>query len=310
MQNRYVADIGDYLKLAILRALSSGCRLGVAWWLYPDETHNTDGRHIGYLNHAAKWRHYDAHLFDALGQIVSSGRRHVRALEAANVLPGAVFHCEPIPSHGAVIQRRQARHEWFQTVLAVFLEADLVFVDPDNGLEPAGFSHGSAKAGKSVTLHELRKLRRPGRCLIVYHHHTRRAGGHYAELDYGAARLRVAGFDRVDALRAKPYSPRVFFLLDAPGGVRQRAAEVERRWCGLITWHPDLGRHDATLSRTSDRATMTKAGDRPQERSLQPAILSFPASERHQSKARADVRIGCIEGSQQEAVPRAMRKIR
>jgi hypothetical protein len=35
MQNRYVGDIGDYLKLGILRALSRGHRLGVAWWLYP-----------------------------------------------------------------------------------------------------------------------------------------------------------------------------------------------------------------------------------------------------------------------------------
>ena len=45
MQNRYVSDIGDYLKLGILRASSPGYRLGIAWWLYPDESHNRDGRH-------------------------------------------------------------------------------------------------------------------------------------------------------------------------------------------------------------------------------------------------------------------------
>lgn len=33
MQNRYTADVGDYLKLGILRALSPGHRLGIAWWL-------------------------------------------------------------------------------------------------------------------------------------------------------------------------------------------------------------------------------------------------------------------------------------
>ena len=38
MQNRYVGDIGDYLKLGILRALSPGYHLGVAWWLFPDES--------------------------------------------------------------------------------------------------------------------------------------------------------------------------------------------------------------------------------------------------------------------------------
>ena len=50
MQNRYVGDIGDYLKLGILRALSPGYHLGVAWWLFPDEAHNRDGRHIGYMS--------------------------------------------------------------------------------------------------------------------------------------------------------------------------------------------------------------------------------------------------------------------
>ena len=85
MQNRYTADIGDFLKLGILRALSPGYRPGVAWWLYPDETHNTDGRHIDYLSRPDQWRHFDPDLFDAPGQIVSAGRRHVGALEAANL---------------------------------------------------------------------------------------------------------------------------------------------------------------------------------------------------------------------------------
>jgi hypothetical protein len=302
MQNRYVADIGDYVKLSILRALSSGRRLGVAWWLYPDETHNTDGRHISYLGRAATWRHFDAHLFDALGQIVSSGQRHVRALEAANVLPGAIFHGEPIRRDGTVTRRRQARHQWFQTVLATLLRADLVFVDPDNGLEPAGFTHGSAKAGKSVTLDELRKLQRPGRCLIVYHHQTRRAGGHHLEMDYGAARLRAAGFTRVDALRAKPYSPRLFFLLDAPRAVRRRAAEIERRWCGLITWHPDIGRHGAALRPISERATIPEARGLPQK----PATA---ASLRATASQPSPARIGRVNQNLQEAVPRAMREV-
>ena len=77
MQNRYVGDIGDYLKLGILRALSPGYRLGVAWWLFPDQDHNKDGRHIGYLDQPDRWRHFDPQLFDALGNIVSLGQRNV-----------------------------------------------------------------------------------------------------------------------------------------------------------------------------------------------------------------------------------------
>ena len=86
MHNRYVGDIGDYLKLGILRALSPGYRLGIAWWLHPNESHNRDGRHIGYLHRPDQWRHYDPELFDALAHRVAN-QRNVRALEAGSVFP-------------------------------------------------------------------------------------------------------------------------------------------------------------------------------------------------------------------------------
>ena len=129
--------------------------------------------------------------------------------------------------------------EWFVRMKDSLTEADLLFVDPDNGLEPAGYSHGSAKAGKSVLLSELRELARPGRCLIVYHHHSRRKGGHQCEIVYWAERLRAAGFATVDALRARPYSPRVYFLLNAPPDVRCRAEQISLNWQGWFTWHSD-----------------------------------------------------------------------
>lgn len=159
-------------------------------------------------------------------------------MEAANILPEAIFASEVIPTGGPFMQRRQARQAWFHAVQRTVEDADLLFVDPDNGLEPAGFRHGLPKAGKNITLDELRALAKPGRCLIVYHHHTRRVGGHHAEIEYWADRLRECGFATADALRAKPFSPRVFFLLDAPADVRQRADEVAVDWQGLITWHP------------------------------------------------------------------------
>jgi hypothetical protein len=239
MQNRYVGDIGDYLKLGIVRALSPAYRLGVAWWLFPDEGHNKDGRHIGYLDHPAEWRHFDPQLFDALGEIVSSGKRDVRALETAHILPGAIFASDVIPIGGPILERRPARERWFASVQRAFHGTDLIFVDPDNGLQPDGYSHGSTKSGKSVLLSEPRELVRPGRCLIVYHHHTRRKGGHHSEIEHWSGRLRECGFQTVDALRAKPYSPRVFFLLNAPAEIRQRAEQIAVHWKGLITWHPD-----------------------------------------------------------------------
>ena len=240
MQNRYVGDIGDYLKLGILRVLSRGHRLGMAWWLFPDEHHNQDGRHVGYLARPHQWREFDPDLFDTLHKIVSAGERHVRALENAGILPEALFANEVIPVGGPIAHRRKQRERWFQRVGQSLGKTDLVFVDPDNGLEPDGFRHGSAKAGKSVTIAELQELANPGRCLIVYHHQTRRKGGLEVEIAYWADRLRQAGFEKVDALRAKPYSARVYFQLNAPDDVRRRTASLVEDWGRLFTLYPDL----------------------------------------------------------------------
>jgi hypothetical protein len=301
MQNRYVGDIGDFLKLGILRALSPGYRLGVAWWLFPDEDHNKDGRHIGYLDQPTQWRHLDPQLFDALAEIVSSGQRDVRALERANILHGAIFASDVMP----VV--RQAREQWFASVQRTLEGANLVFVDPDNGLEPDGYSHGSGKSGKSVLLSELRELARPGGCLIVYHHHTRRKGGHQSEIEHWADRLRVSGFRTVDALRARPYSPRVFFLLDAPADIRQRAEQIAAHWQPWISWHPD--RHaefDGTGNTGSEQqpAPMS-SGDGVEQSSMTddvPVHLTAVPRSSGRPRSNGTTEIGYINRNDQEVI--------
>ena len=191
MQHRYAGDIGDYVKLAILRALMTGRSLGIAWWLFPNESHNSDGRHVGYLARPAEWRDFDPDLFDHLREMLASGVRRVDGLQDVGLLLGATFFGEVIPTVGSAAERLRARSEWFERLATRLVSCDLVFVDPDNSFETKGFSRGAAKAGKSVSLDELRMLRRPGRTLIVYHHQTRMPGGHLNELAHWGDRLRV-----------------------------------------------------------------------------------------------------------------------
>jgi hypothetical protein len=239
LQDRYAGDIGDYLKLALLRALMPGRTLGVAWWLFPDESRNGNGRHTGYLRAPEKWRGLDAKLFDFLGRVVDGGARCVSALQDPGLFEGAVFFDEAMPIPEKFGERKAARAEWFDRALATLSKCDLVFVDPDNGLEPTGFSHGSKNAGKSITLDELRDLNAPGRTVVAYHHQTRRGGGHLDELACWAERLKAHGFQCVDAVRARSYSPRLFFLLNASETLRQRACELVTSWPQSFSWYPD-----------------------------------------------------------------------
>ena len=237
MQDRYAGDIGDYVKLALLRALAPGRNLGIGWWLFPDGGPVGDGRHVDYLRHPGAWRHFDSDLFDALELLVNLDQRSVTALERCLSLPDATYHSEPIAIGVTSAARRAGRAAWFERCKAALEGCDLVFLDPDSGLEPGVYSTGSRQAGKAVGLEELQALRGPGRTLIVYHHQTRRKGGHAAEIAYWADRLRDIGFDRVDAIRAGAFSPRVFFLLDADRDTRDRAEAFARTWHPHVRWY-------------------------------------------------------------------------
>ena len=101
MQNRYSGDIGDYVKLAILRHFAEGRRLGVAWWLFPDEL-NGDGRHIGYLTDPDNWERYDPALFRGLSAVVKSGKA-LRGRERIN-------SCQPARAFRATKFRAACNH--------------------------------------------------------------------------------------------------------------------------------------------------------------------------------------------------------
>ena len=91
MQDRYTGDIGDFGKLGLLRQLAStGLSIGINWYRTPDETHNSDGLHIGYLQ-KEQFRACDPDLWSALGRIVSSGKREITALEQCAILDAAYF---------------------------------------------------------------------------------------------------------------------------------------------------------------------------------------------------------------------------
>jgi|SRR5580658_2366213 hypothetical protein len=302
MQNRYVGDIGDFVKFGILRKLMPGHRLGVAWWLYPDESHDEDARHIGYLKQSDLWWHFDPQLFDTLEQIVKSGQRNVRALEAANILSGAIFASETIPVGGTIADRPHLRRQWFETVLRTLEETDLVFADPDSGLEPVGYSHDSSRVGKSILLTELRALAKPGRCLIVRHYQPLRKDGGHGAMRNWADRLRKCGFDTVDALRSRPYSPRVFFLLNAPADVRQRAEQIAAHWQGWITWHPD-GRPSSSRSRPRAPPMPGEVLSGLPDTSDDPAtLLAFAPNEFGRRPSAGTTQVGYVNRNGQEMV--------
>ena len=239
MQNRYVADIGDYVKLAILRRLALDRSLGVAWWLFPDEHHNADGDHREYLERPKSWKHFDPNLFDVLLKIEKEGKRHVHAIEKSGVLPNAIFTSDHIPCEAEPFSlRREERSIWIKGIKSKLKDCNLLFLDPDNGVASEGLRLTQRRAGKSVTIEEMEALQGDSRAMVVYHHQTRRQGGHLNEIDSLAMRLRERGLHVSGALRAKPWSPRVFFILNGDQELLDRAKNIAEIWGNWISWIP------------------------------------------------------------------------
>jgi len=223
MQDRYVGDIGDFAKYGLLRALSAGESLGIAWYLYPDESHNTDGRHIGYLEEPEKWRHLDPELFDGLAEMVGAGKRSIRAIEESGWLGSAKFSGTFLDFTG---NKGQQRVRWFQDVTRDLNHCSLIFADPDNGLcEDNKFSPSRKLDWKRLPLEEALRLT-ANRTGIFYHHNSRFPGGHLKEIYFWREKL---GSDCL-ALYWRRFSNRTFFITNPAETIKERVRWFADKW--------------------------------------------------------------------------------
>ena len=227
MQDRYVGDIGDFVKYALLRALSVEMQLGVAWYLHPDEERSADGRHVQYLDRPTDWRYLDEGLFDTLRRIVASGHRSVAKVQEQCVLGSAVFANRRLEVASVPVPRRPSyRRNWFEGECKGLDTCDMVFADPDNGLIPDSCFRPTVKrSAKSIPEREVRALSK-GRPTVVYHHNTRFKGGHYKEIDYWQHLLPGS----VYAYYWRRWSNRTFFVVKGNRQLERRLENFAERW--------------------------------------------------------------------------------
>jgi hypothetical protein len=149
MRDQYAGDISDFLKFAFLRALAGTDRtLGVAWYYAPGDDGRPDGRHLEWRSEVA-WQQLDTELHSNLSAL---SERSIDALEHTAIWPqGVLFHRDP------VVQGQ--RTAWALKKRSDLYDADLVFLDPDNGLS-------EKSTLKHATFEDIKMLRQPGRAIV------------------------------------------------------------------------------------------------------------------------------------------------
>ena len=198
-------------------------RLGVVWYRTDSDIVAADpvndGKHVAYLRpqHERLFRPCDPTLYDGLREIVNRGDRRVGVVAQSGLLvPDTQFHDDYVPGPLAGVSREARlvpRRRWAADALRVMRGCDLVFLDPDNGLEAPSAPITTRKAPKYAYLEEVEALVGRGQSVVIYHH-LGRHGSHADQIARWTERLqrRLAPAD-IFTLRFRRGTARAFFVL-------------------------------------------------------------------------------------------------
>jgi hypothetical protein len=229
MKNQYFGDINDYRKYGLLRVLQStgSGRLLVAWMLTPDDG-SRDGGFRSYLQHPGIWMRYDPELFTGLADLLRTAPiPEVSLIESSTLLPRTSYYSAVVPDTA------RERDAWRQGLLAAARDADLAFVDPDNGIEVRSKPVGRRGSSKYVTWHEIRELWDANYSILIYQHFRRERREVFA--GRMASELRACtGAHVTEAFRTS----HVLYLLAAQerhrAQLREAVSRLTQLWSGQI----------------------------------------------------------------------------
>ena len=197
--------------------------------LTPDDS-SRDCEFRCYLEDLATWKCYDPELSADLSSPVqiSSRTEGVVHGKLAGLLPDTVYYSEVVPD------KRGLRDAWSCGLLDSARNADLVFADPDNGIEVPSKPIGRRRSSKYVTWQEIQALWQGGCSMLIYQDYPRERREVFCKRMVSELRRRTgAGFIEAS------YTPRVLFLLAAQerhqSGVQEATLVLQQRWPGQIS---------------------------------------------------------------------------
>jgi len=259
VQDRYAGDVGDFLKLGLLRWLVAPTpfapqhQLGVIWYRVPDEEHDADGEHVRYLDPSSTagqdLRPLDPDLYDHLRVMMATGKRSVASLAASGVLPSTTRYYDNVLSFADLspsdrVGRIVRRERWFHEAMVAVNSCSLVFVDPDNGMRRDDHPVPAHRnlAEKHVYLSEVQRLLERGQSVVAYHHADRSERVEEQAWSLMADIRESLGVEPVAAVRASHGSARMFLVIPCNDHMR---CELDDRLAALqlSTWGDELRDH-------------------------------------------------------------------
>lgn len=225
MKRQYFGDVNDYLTYGVLRCVlrAGGFKLLVVWMLTDDEPKGS-GQRRQYLAQPEKWQVFDPELFQALRDMTARATEEGLTLfEHSGLLGKTRFFSLPVPVDVG------ARKVWFQRLQAAAHGSDMVFLDPDNGLEIPSVPWGRRGFERYLFWHEVEALWSQGLSLVVFQYLPRKP-----RISYLQSRLSALGEHTPGSQVAAVFGSFVSFLFawQPPHAQKwpQVAEELRKRW--------------------------------------------------------------------------------
>jgi hypothetical protein len=167
MKNQFFGDINDYRKYGLLRLLAGGggMKIGICWMLTADDG-APGGKLTGYLKNPTRWEKHDCGLFWRLREaVLVKQQRNVAQVRIMGILSAVKSHELHLTDKPSV------RDRYFKRAFKKLLKVDLIFFDPDNGLEVKSSPRGTKDSSKYLYWKEVRQgFEELGKSLLIYQH--------------------------------------------------------------------------------------------------------------------------------------------
>ncbi len=220
MKDQYFGDFGDYQKISLLKSLQKQGIRTLVYWMKTKDDSSADGKHIAYLQKPNVWRYFDPATYDFVKARIASERRSLSHIEEN-------LHSDSIKFVNDYIEDGTTRDRILKDL--VNDTSDLIFFDPDNGIEVA--STNKRNIHKYATWKEITEAFNSGKSVVVYQHFSRSNRDMFVKNKKTEIQERVGG---------KPLSVRVrhsvyFFILqdEHKKAIREALLQFAQTWKNL-----------------------------------------------------------------------------
>ena len=208
MKNQYFGDINDYRKYGILRVMSKRFSIAMCWMLTSDDG-TLDGGNIRYLYNNDD-KKFDNDLYCILhNSVIINKERKVCIAQKSNLIDNAVYHSEFLQN--SILKRK----EYFDHLKLLSQNSNLLFFDPDIGIEIPTVHYGQSRSNMYLFWKEIETCYSWGKSILIYQHFPRVARDEFIT----CRACNIKKHTKTDCIVSFQTSTVVFFLVLQPSHI-------------------------------------------------------------------------------------------